>query len=612
MSGLDSSSSASIAAYVSDISRSLVGKEGNWFLGRLSSPWRISSAVVCCWNAFSKVDVRVEVSIPGGVNSYCVDPLTGMSVPTTPSIWQETFVSSMLRTISWKGDDERGLNRIDTFPPGSDTEDRFLEACKGLFWDGWQLGSVSSGSPQMANSTNNRLAQGLLAYFTEVSQTPLKGVEFFESLAQQDPLVNELVIRCLFEADQEHKSVTLAHKTVTQDPRKSASILRLQAEWLLTKGEDELETAEKLVRFSIQLAPLDLDGWVRLADIQLRRGQYEEALSTLNSFPPYIIGSQSSESPSSQQSNNTAYWQPRNDFTMVDLSAIEPTNKRDSPLEHLRSPYLRGATSAAYALLARILDKVGWDGLLEKRAAVFVMEEDWVQVKRSTSHHAEDSDDKGLLDDIGKLNLSDGAGPSSSTEGPISPQKARVSSPQPAKQISTMIGKKKKLCERWLDSLFMVLFEDLRLLTLYQAERSVAQSEGRVYRRTPREWLLLGKLCSRLCQQVEAKEAYERCLDTGFSRGAWIGLLQDWTGSKDKLSHALTACIHLASDSVNRRERPTHPSAVSTSLRKLVAMHGLAKVKEALQLLKPCEPTTQFIEELISVDRISDCNGSNF
>ena len=33
----------------------------------------MSQAVVCCWNAFSKVDVRVEISIPGGVRSYALD-----------------------------------------------------------------------------------------------------------------------------------------------------------------------------------------------------------------------------------------------------------------------------------------------------------------------------------------------------------------------------------------------------------------------------------------------------------------------------------------------------------------------------------------------------------
>jgi tetratricopeptide (TPR) repeat protein len=526
----------------------------------------------------------------------------------------ETFVSSMLRTVCWKGDDGLGLHRIDPFPPGSDTETRFLEASKSLFWEGWQLGSASSGSPQWATSTNNRLAQGLLAYFTEVSQTPLLGVKFFQDLAQQDPLVNELVVGCLFAADQEHTAVALSHRTVTQDPRISASILRLQAEWLLTKGVDELQTAERLVRFSIQLAPLDLDGWIQLADIHLRLGQYEKALSTLNSFPPYILNQPSGENTSSSsQPTHTAYWQPRNDFTMVDLSAIEPANKRDSPLEHLRSPHLSGAAAAAFDLLARMLEALGWDGLLEKRAAVFVMEEDWNQIRRSTSHQARDADDKALMVEAEELSLASDEGISPSNR-PVSPQRARVSSPQPAQQIvkPASIGKKKKLCERWLDSLFLVLFDDLRLLSLYQAERSVAQSEGRVYQRTPREWLLLGKLCSRLCHLTEAKDAYERCLDTGFSRGAWTSLLHDWAGSKDKLSHALTACIHLVADSVNRRVRPAHPSVVSVALRKLVALHGLGKVREALQLLKPAESTVQFIAELISAERLRGCTGTDF
>lgn len=35
--------------------------------------WKLKSGTYCCFNAFSRVDVRIEVKIPGGVEGYVVD-----------------------------------------------------------------------------------------------------------------------------------------------------------------------------------------------------------------------------------------------------------------------------------------------------------------------------------------------------------------------------------------------------------------------------------------------------------------------------------------------------------------------------------------------------------
>jgi len=37
------------------------------------SSWKISNGIYCCYNVFSKVDIRVEVQIPGGVVCYLID-----------------------------------------------------------------------------------------------------------------------------------------------------------------------------------------------------------------------------------------------------------------------------------------------------------------------------------------------------------------------------------------------------------------------------------------------------------------------------------------------------------------------------------------------------------
>lgn len=67
--GVDTSSSASIAAYVNSLTYSMEGSVG-WFR---NNPWKIARSVYCCYNVFSRVDMRVEARIPGGVTAYAIN-----------------------------------------------------------------------------------------------------------------------------------------------------------------------------------------------------------------------------------------------------------------------------------------------------------------------------------------------------------------------------------------------------------------------------------------------------------------------------------------------------------------------------------------------------------
>lgn len=91
-----------------------------WF-GVQKGGWKIRSAAFCSFNAFSRVDVRVEVKIPGGVEAYVID-LRGERLvlriekileisksgffrhEATPAIWQEVYLSALLRAILYADD----------------------------------------------------------------------------------------------------------------------------------------------------------------------------------------------------------------------------------------------------------------------------------------------------------------------------------------------------------------------------------------------------------------------------------------------------------------------------------------------------------------------------
>lgn len=107
-----------------------------------------------CFNAFSRVDVRVDVKIPGGVVAYVID-LRGercvaffcrtvrrvdprRSHDTTPELWQETYLSAMLRAILYGDDSTYWLEAYRRLDPVTSYEDElhFLEAAEALFLQG--------------------------------------------------------------------------------------------------------------------------------------------------------------------------------------------------------------------------------------------------------------------------------------------------------------------------------------------------------------------------------------------------------------------------------------------------------------------------------------------
>lgn len=178
VSGVDASSSASLAAYLNSLTYS-IEDNSTWFsksgafkvrngcywyvyvdfevlcgLG-LTCPFLIHS----CFNAFSRVDVRVDVKIPGGVNAYVIDlrgercvvvflalvrlflcDVDAVSRLTfrheaTPEIWQETYLSALLRSILYADDPNYRLMGYRKLDPITSTEDelKFLQAAEALF-----------------------------------------------------------------------------------------------------------------------------------------------------------------------------------------------------------------------------------------------------------------------------------------------------------------------------------------------------------------------------------------------------------------------------------------------------------------------------------------------
>ena len=106
-----------------------------------SEVWIVPLTMRSCFNAFSRVDVRVDVKIPGGVNAYIID-LRGerhdLNQDTAQDMWQETHLSAILRAILYSDDSAYWLDAYRKLDPITTPEGelRFLQAAEALFHKG--------------------------------------------------------------------------------------------------------------------------------------------------------------------------------------------------------------------------------------------------------------------------------------------------------------------------------------------------------------------------------------------------------------------------------------------------------------------------------------------
>jgi hypothetical protein len=228
-----------------------------------------------------------------------------------------------------------------------------------------------------------------------------------------------------------------------------------------------------------------------------------------------------------------------------EIDMVHPTLRR------LAAGNYKGTFHKAYMLLTQITKKIGWDQLLKTRSQVFVMEEEYRAEKQTApgdksrnasttalrspgtpqpnghgeteeTPHSEDEQTGGepsaasshLDPDVSKPDTTITVRSASETPQPV----------DPSHQDYTQF-QHKRLCERWLDNLFMVLYEDLRIYTIWRTEAAQYRQQQLSYKKNPEEWEILGDLAERLHHPDEAVEAWQACLSMRFSPKAMRGVL---------------------------------------------------------------------------------------
>ncbi|KAK4516559.1 uncharacterized protein ATC70_011533 [Mucor velutinosus] len=198
----------------------------------------------------------------------------------------------------------------------------------------------------------------------------------------------------------------------------------------------------------------------------------------------------------------------------------------------------------------------------------------------------------------------------SKTEGTSTSNDAPINTPHPSDGVNFSFSNK-RLCERWLDNLFMVLYEDLRIYTFWRTEAAHYRAQQMPYRKTGTEWELLGDLALRLWHENEAREAYEQCLDHKFSAKAWMKLLEIYV-TESNVQRALLAAVKLTVYHERWYHEIVYPSEIARNLNIVIRREGLSKMQNMLTSMNLPRPVQQLMTQYFDFAELFKVEGYEF
>ncbi|KAJ3227800.1 hypothetical protein HK099_000054 [Clydaea vesicula] len=559
--------------------------------------WKIKSGTYCSFDAFSRVDVRVEVRIPGGVECHIIDLRGEKHAITNPAIWSETAVSSVLRALLDDNDEPDGnegapllgLRKLDPLPTPA-AEKRFLEAASSEFWKasysidvriGWQLGT--DPDVQVATYFSNHLSNGIMKYFSESCRTA-EAVKFFEPLFKRDPEVGAVLAKAYLASNQEISAVQCLYEALKKHPL-SYGLLLVQIDFLRSKKK--LDMALKLAKLAVTYAPSEYNTWAKLTEIYIEVGDYDSALLSLNSCPMFTF----CEKDSHRMPPPARTHLPLKPDTVAkdeDIKKIPPgsgsvfdendpgENEVHPELQRLPSLSLRGTFLKAYSLLIDICNKVGWDELLRHRSAVFVMEEEYrihraLVEEREKGEPEEEEDEDDIIDDkpnapplpVGGRASNDSQrsinssvnGMHSSGEGDGMEKVSLDSSADKKSSLNRKLSIDMLMQKIEIDNENKGEKEDsankdnIRSrapeFAHYKNNAAIGNNEQLLYKKTGAEWEIYGDLAMRLKHDDDAKECFKLCLEQKFSAKSLLKLLEIFS-NEGNIQQTLLCAVKLA------------------------------------------------------------------
>ena len=155
----------------------------------------------------------------------------------------------------------------------------------------------------------------------------------------------------------------------------------------------------------------------------------------------------------------------------------------------------------------------------------------------------------------------------------------------------------------------MVLYEDLRIYTIWRTEMAQYRAQSMQYKKSAEEWEILGSLATRLHHPEEAAEAYRACLNIRFSPKALRGILTELEKQKNT-TETVGAVIKLVT--WQYRWYSEFSPELLYAIRTLIEDDGAVKVRSIIQatsLPQPVLDLTHHYAALCAAFRSSGTEG---
>lgn len=271
-----------------------------------------------------------------------------------------------------------------------------------------------------------------------------------------------------------------------------SELIEMQIEILLelirTSKDAQLPSLEELKKLAIHFAeiqPQEIQPWILLSKVLIMDGNIDEALVALNNAPlenlkdPFVLLRTGFKSVVESQNIHLPLPTDVVISEITGLSSEEVYGEKDQIdpiLRDLPGNNLKTGYAKCYNLLVEMISKVTWDTLLDIRSKIFIMDEEYGPL--TVSMEAEETENK-----------------------------------------------QKRICSRWLDSMFMILYKDLKyfnkwqieLMKLTNGEELGQEPDKAIFKGSCFEYELLGNLSLRLNKKAESKFAYQQALSIRFS-----------------------------------------------------------------------------------------------
>lgn len=437
------------------------------------------------------MELPTKTPTPAQLQFIPSDRSRKISNQVSEQIWDEVYVSALVRCIIINEDFERKLpGLVEKSPFQSISTAKTLIAKLVEFLDrGFQLGA--SSTVQRPTNRENYLLDAL---YRIIELTDLYDYTIGLIEAKSDPYYDLIVSKLLFKNNEEIKGIKRLHNAMQANSRDSL-LLNEQVDFLLIKNNIEL--AYEVALRSVRANPISFDTWCNLVKSQILKNDIAGALISLNSAPMYserpkdltvLNQADSKRLPYPVEGKVAFVWENdpfqvygANSENLIKFSSKFEIQAVDPALLRINKQLLRGTYQKAYELLILIINKVGWDGLLKKRSEVFIMDEEYKKNVSTISLKSE-------------------------------------------KMLPESSFRTKRLCEKWLDDLFLVLYEDLRVVLIVANELSNQNQ----LKHSALEWELIGLTAYRAGHYKNSIASLRTSLSAKFDIISAMKLLKLW------------------------------------------------------------------------------------